>query len=184
MIRPALRTMVPEGFVLAMRAAFAFAPYAAPYRTGGPHREWLVVSRWGVEGEYLSIARAGEAACDASRAPDGLRPQATFLGLRLADPTAEISTFLLLRHLPPGVTVAGVFHPSDGIARLIGPAGALRLEAAGRYAHLRGEHQGEEVRADVPDPPEGAPEATAWSLAAARLPWIGEFIASGLAGPA
>lgn len=178
--------MVPEGFVVAMRGSLSLAPYGSPFRTVAAAREWLIVCRWGLEGEYLSIARAEAADAAAAVAPAGLRPRATFLGLRLAEGGAEGSSFLLVRHLPPGLTVAGVFHPTDGIARLTGPATALRLEASGRYAHLRGERQvearREEVRADVPDPPEGAPEAAAWSLSGRRLPWIGEFLAAGDAG--
>ena len=185
--------MLPEGFVVAMRGSFAFAPYGAPHRAGPAGGEWLIVCRWGLEGEYLSIARAGPAeVLENAPPPAGLRTQATFLGLRLGGAGAETkggaggetragdgegASFLLVRHLPPGVTLAGVFHPSDGMARLTGPAGTLRLEAAGRFAHLRGERAQEEVRADVPDPPEGAAEATAWSLTGHRMPWLGEFLA-------
>jgi hypothetical protein len=183
MIEAAPRMMVPEGFVVAMLGSLSLAPYGAPFRIATAATEWLIICRWGLDGEYLSIARAEAADTTTTAAPAGLRPRATFLGLRLADNGAEGSSFLLVRHLPPGLTVAGVFHPTDGIARLTGPATALRLEASGRYAHLRGERQvealREEVRADVPDPPEGAPEATAWSLSGRRLPWIGEFLAAG-----
>lgn len=180
MIEATPMSMVPEGFVVAMRARLSLSPYGAPHRVGRAAREWLIVCRWGLEGEYLSIARAGPAeGPDARPPPEGLRPRATFLGLRLG---GEGHHFLLARHLPPGVTVAGVFHPSDGIARLAGPAGALRLEAAGRYAYLRGEREQQEVRADVPDPPEGAVEATGWSLTGLRRPWMGEFLAGGQVG--
>ncbi|MBL6453922.1 hypothetical protein JMJ55_01220 [Belnapia sp. T6] len=175
MIETDPRAMVPEGFAMAMRGSLAFAPYDAPHHSGPATAEWLILCRWGEEGEYLSIARAGPAGDPGeAEAPIGLRPQATFLGLRMA---GEGHQFLLLRHCPPGLSLAGVFHPSDGIARLAGPAGALRLEAAGRYAHLRGRRGGEEVRADVPDPPEGSPEATAWNLQATRIRWLGEFLA-------
>lgn len=201
MIRATPAMMVPEGFVVAMRGSFSLAPYGTPFRAGGgagtgqAQTTWLIVCRWGQEGEYLSIARAEGP--DQPLPPLGLRPQATFLGLRLAETRSRIAngqgngqdgqagegpSFLLVRHLPPGVSVAGVFHPTDGIARLTGPAGALRLDAAGRYAHLRGESQHAEIRADVPDPPEGAAEAMAWSLDARRLPWIGEFLANGSTG--
>ena len=180
MIEATVSGMVPEGFVVAMRAGLSLSPYGVPHRAGRAVREWLIVCRWGLEGEYLSIARAGPAeGADSAPPPEGLRPKATFLGLRLG---GEGHHFLLVRHLPPGVTVAGVFHPSDGIARLAGPAGALRLEAAGRYAHLRGERDRQEVRADVPDPPEGAAEATGWSLIGHRRPWMGEFLANGQLG--
>ena len=182
--------MVPEGFVVAMQGCLALAPYGMPFRTAAPRREWLILCRWGMEGEYLSIARAGPAEAAVAGAPAGLRPRATFLGLRLAEPGAEGASFLLVRHLPPGVVLAGVFHPTDGIARLSGPGNALRLAAAGRHAHLRGARQREagremgreEVRADVPDPPEGAAGATGWSLSGRRLPWIGEFLAAGMGG--
>jgi hypothetical protein len=173
------RLMVPQGFVMAMRASLAEAPYHVPHRQGLPHAEWLILCRWGGEGEFLTIAEAGPAEGPADAPPPlGLRPRTTFLGLRLAG-GGEGENFLLARHLPAGMTVAGIFQPSDGIARLCGPASALRLEAAGRSAFRRGLEEAGEVRTDVPDPSLGGADAFAWRMEAWRAPWLGEFLAPG-----
>lgn len=179
-MRPfAPRLMVPQGFVMAMRASLGRAPYDAPHRAGLRHAGWLILCRWGAEGEFLTIAEAGPAEGPADAPPPlGLRPCTTFLGLRLAG-GGEGENFLLTRHLPAGMTVAGIFQPSDGIARLFGPASALRLEAAGRSAFRRGLGEAGEVRIDAPDPSLGGAEAFAWRMEGWRAPWLGEFLAPG-----
>ncbi|MBL6078615.1 hypothetical protein JMJ56_11405 [Belnapia sp. T18] len=171
------QAMVPQGFVMAMRASLAEASYDAPHRQGLPLAEWLILCRWGAEGEYLTIAQAGAAEGPADAPPPlGLRPRTTFLGLRLAG-GGEGESFLLARYLPAGMAVAGTFQPSDGIARLFGPASALRLEAAGRSAFRRGLGEAGEVRIDVPDPSLGGAEALSWRMEGWRAPWLGEFLA-------
>ncbi len=174
--------LVAEAFVLAMRADFAEAPYDAPYAARPAGSEWLIVSRWGPSAEYLSVSRTGVAAAGEGPAPDGLHPSLTMLGLRVPGPANEPS-FLLLRHQPADVPVAGSFVPSDGFARLAGPTAMLRLTAAGRCAHLRGEAQGQPCFADVPQPPCGASGALAWSLSATRRPWLGDYVERGLRPP-
>lgn len=166
---------VAEAFVLAMRGELAEAPYSAPYAAHPPRAEWLIVSRWGMSAEYLTVSRTGVAASGEAQAPEGLHPRETFLGVRVASPDAE-PCFLLLRHLPGGTPVAGDFLPTDGFVRLAGPTNALRLIAAGRHAHLRGQRNGAVVYGDVPCPPEGADGAQAWSISALRRPWRGEYV--------
>jgi hypothetical protein len=171
--------LVPQGFLMAMRARLAEAPYDAPYLQGPPSAEWLILCRWGAAGEYLTIARAGPAEGPAEAPPPmGLRPHTTFLGLRTAG-GGEGENFLLARHLPEGMTVAGTFQPGEGIARLFGPAGLLRLEAAGRSAFRRGLGEAGEVRIDVPGPSLAGAEARAWRMEGWRAPWLGEFLAPG-----
>jgi hypothetical protein len=173
------RMMVPQGFLMAMRASLRQAPYDAPHRQGPPHAAWLILCRWGAEGEYLTIAEAGAAEGPPDAPPPlGLRPRTTFLGLRLAG-GGEGENFLLARHLPAGMTVAGTFQPGEGTARLIGPASALRLEAAGRSAFRRGPNEAGEVRVDVPGPSLGGAEAFAWQMEGWRAPWLGEVLAPG-----
>ncbi|SDE03385.1 hypothetical protein [Belnapia rosea] len=175
----AQQRMLPAGFLMAMRGSLAEAPYGAPHRSGPPRPEWLILCRWGEAGEFLTIGRAGPAEGPEDAPPPlGLRPHATLLGLGLAA-MGEGDSFLLVRYLPPGLTVAGTFHPSDGIVRLSGPASVLRLEAAGRYAHRRAIGEAGEQRLDLPDPAKGVADALAWRLDARRVPWLGEFLAPG-----
>ncbi len=172
---------VAEAFVFAMRAEVAEAPYSAPFATEAVRPEWLIVSRWGMAAEYLSLSRTGVAAPEDTQAPDGLHPKETFLGVRVPGPAAE-PCFLLLRQLPCGTPVAGNFLPTDGFVRLTGPTHALRLTAAGRHALMRGNSNGAVVYGDVPAPPEGADGAQAWSISALRRPWMGEFVERPLPG--
>jgi hypothetical protein len=170
---------VAEAFVLAMRAELSDAPYGAPFAAQPTQPEWVIVSRWGLSAEYLSLSRTGRPApwdgMSEGRAPDNLQPRETFFGVRTAGPALE-PCFLLLRHLPPDMPVAGMFLPTDGFVRLVGPTGGLRLVAAGRHAHMLGRSNGRAQCADVPCPPEGADGARAWSITAQRRPWLGEFV--------
>src|ERR1700722_12361632 len=87
-----------KGLVLAMSANIAFSEYGRPTAIHRRAREWIVVSRWGEEGEYLTISTAGECTDNAPSAPGGLRPRQTLLGLLVCDASHEpSSTFLLVR---------------------------------------------------------------------------------------
>ena len=173
-----VQSMLEKGFVLAMSANIAFSEYGKPTAIHGRAREWIVVSRWGEEGEYLSISTAGECQDNALSAPGGLKPRNTLLGLLVSDsPDEPSSTFLLVRQPPRSVQLAGVFFPAEGYAHLEGPAGQLRLSARVRYSHSRGFENGREILKDVPDPAPAAPEAMAWLIDAERCSWIGDLIA-------
>ena len=172
------RMMVPEGFVMALRGRFSTGPYGAPHRLGPAQAEWLILCRWGAEGEFLTIAQAGPAEGPPDAPPPlGLRPRTTFLGLRLAG-AGEGDHFLLARYLPAGVTVAGAFQPAEGLACLHGPASALRLEAGGRSAFHRGSSEAGELRLDMPDPTLDGVESLSWRMEGWRAPWLGEFLAT------
>jgi hypothetical protein len=172
--------MVGTGFVVAMEASISRAGYNTPAGIYDVRREWIIVSCWGADSEYLSISCTFVAADQQGDAPDGLQPKATFLGLLASRSAADHSSvYLMVRHLPNSVPVAGVFHPTDGYARAIWTDDMLSVSAAGRHAHSVGQIMGTEVRTDVPNPAAGAAFANAWHIGATRRPWIGEFIASG-----
>jgi hypothetical protein len=178
MLEVRTKTMLEKGFVLAMSADIAVSDYDRPAAIRRRTREWIVVSRWGGEGEYLSISTACECTEDADPAPGGLKPRNTLLGLLVSDSREEpTSTFLLVRQPLQSITLAGTFFPAEGYAHLEGPAGTLHLSARARYSHSRGWENGREILKDVPDPAPSAREAMAWHIEARRRCWIGDLIA-------
>src|SRR5882672_2116535 len=106
------KTTLERGFVLAMCAEIGFSDYARPAPIRARSREWIVVSRWGGEGEYLSVSTAGLCAQDTNAAPGGLKPCKTLLGLLVSESEDEpTSTFLLVRQPLRSVHLAGTFFP-------------------------------------------------------------------------
>jgi hypothetical protein len=191
------------GFIAAMAADLAFAAYDAPAAVDHRASEWVIVSVWGNNREYLTLSRTG-VPVRSDVAPPGLQPFGTHLGLLLnrvvvqpgdnrpregeasEDAAEETSEYLLMRNQPPDIPVGGVFFPTDGFVRLTlrGDAQTLAgsamagfsLTGHGRFAHCSGIRHGQHVLHDVPDPAPGARDALAWHLIAARRPWIGEFV--------
>jgi hypothetical protein len=122
-----------------------------------PRREWLIVSRWGEGGRFLSISRCLIPVVTAS-APFGLSPVETALAVLIPAPGAERTPgFLFARRLPARMVLAGTFMPVEGYACLRHRTGRLRLTAEGRCM----------------------PRADAWRLDASQEPWDGEFLDTG-----
>ena len=171
--------MSQGGFVVAMAATVSVAKYERPTEIVRSIRRWAIVSRFGPENEYLTISIADVMPHEQAEAPIGLAPSKTTFGILLSENECEAeSTFLLVRHLPREVKIAGFFFPAEGYARLDGAFGTLRLCAGGRNAHSRGLLGAQDIRIDVPDPAPGAKWSMAWHIDAARRPWTGEFFAS------
>jgi hypothetical protein len=161
---------------IAMYATIGTAAYNTPTLIEHQHDEWLVVSCWGGDANYLAVSRTGLTASAAEVAPDGLQPATTFLGILIERAPEEAeSTYLIVRRLPAGVSVAGVFLPADGFCSVVRAGGTITLRAAGRLAHSIGHHSGKQVRKDIPDPAPNSEFAFAWHIRATQRPWIGEF---------
>jgi hypothetical protein len=125
--------------------------------TKGPsHSEWMIVSRWGSHGEYISIGWTAVPA-DHGAAPIDLTPSRTAIALR-----QQLSckwtpaTFRLVPSQPDQLTVAGDFVPAEGYIQLYGNGSTLRMRSD---AHC--------LNPSLP---------SAWKIKATRSPWIGEFI--------
>jgi len=169
--------MLQSGFVVAMKGDLSLGQYDRPTALLHTAPFWLIVSRWGRDGEFLTISSADRALPDSIDAPAGLAPRNTLFGLMLSEDEEQFeATFLLVRRLPPRVSVAGTFFPADGYARLHNAVEDLRLTSEGRHAHSRGSRDGEVVRKDVPDPAPDAPGTLSWHISACRRRWDGEFI--------
>jgi hypothetical protein len=164
-----------KSFLVAMANDLGRAPYEMPNKIVERGQEWLIVSRFGPDGEYLSISEAGAIAGGAAEVPAGIRPVNSILGiLANCDEGTQTAEFLLTRNLPDGITVAGTFFPAEGFARLTKDTETVRLHACGRHAHSRGSAEGREVLRDVPNPAPGTRSGQAWQFDARRVPWSAE----------
>lgn len=143
---PSSRT---PGFVVAMRARLV--DDVSPFR-----REWVIVSRWGADGMYLSVGWTMMPAVP-GEAPIHLRPRQTAVAVQRSDPFARAPVvFEFVAALPPGLTAAGDFIPAEGHVQLYGSRERLRVRSRGQCLRP-------ELRA-------------AWRFEANRAVWIGEFI--------
>jgi hypothetical protein len=144
------RSSPPQGFVIAVRATVVG-------RLGGSHKEWLIASRWGNGGSYLSIARTLIRADDAATAPMHLAPR--WSAFALLDPGSTDCTgpcFTLTAQPPLGVRLAGRFAPSTGGVRVEGAASLLRLRGDVRCLGHRSRY--------------------GFDFDGVRAAWVGEFI--------
>ncbi len=172
---------VAKGFVVAMRGSIGLADCRAPQRVTLCRHVWIIVSRWGGSGEFLTVSlTAAGAELDSAEAPPSLAPALTGFGRLAPDPEGRPErTFLFARQLPKGLPVGGGFLPAEGYARLEMHEGGLRLTAAGRYARTVGPD-------GPPDLPRGGTWCRApgvrggksWWLSARHRRWIGEVLGS------
>ena len=169
--------MLQGGFVVAMAATISIARYATPSEILRPIRRWTIVSRFGPENEYLTLSTAAAIQPGQTEAPIGLSPTNTVFGILLSETESE-SMFLLLRHLPRGVNIAGTFFPAEGYAQLGGSFDQLHIRIGGRHAHSHGRLNTQDIRYDVPVPAPGSKWAMAWHVDAVHRPWSGEFFAA------
>ena len=169
--------MPQSGFVVAMAATINVARYERPTEILRPLKKWAIVSRFGPESEYLTLSTAAAIQPEQVEAPIGLVPSKTIFGILLSEGEHE-SMFLLLRHLPRGVNVAGTFFPAEGYAQLGSMPNQLAIRIEGRHAHSHGRLNRQDIRYDVPDPAPGAKWAMAWHVDAVHRPWTGEFFAN------
>jgi hypothetical protein len=147
---PPYRPGPNQGFVVAMQAKLTIEHQP-------PHDEWIIVSRWGKIGDFLSIARTLVRVTPGMPSPVQLMPRLITLSILLRLPSASgRSTFLLAQRLPARITVAGDFVPAEGYVRLGGRGRALRLLAEGRCTRRT--------------------DRSAFRVEAVRGFWIGEFI--------
>jgi hypothetical protein len=156
--------MMPQGFVVAMRGWALGGRPAAPWQTVAETGCWLVVSRWGAMGEFLSIGHAGVPTAS-GLPPVGLTPEASCLGLLGPGGPANggPARFLLQARAPHGIPLAGRFLAASGVARLDVRRGVLGLTLLARFAPRRGSTW----------------TAGVWRIEAARVPWIGEALDGG-----
>lgn len=166
--------MIPETFRIAMLNTLRIGPYDTPHRTNPPAREWLIAARGGPGGNYLMISDTAVAVGDESgSAPAGLSEQNSIVAV-MAEISADRQQFLMLRHLPAGLSLPARFFPADGAAELTVAGNGLRLAAFGRHAHSRGSDDGQVILHDIPYPAPDAEGAINWHFAAEERPWTAQ----------
>jgi hypothetical protein len=144
------RSLPPQGFVIAVLATIIS-------RSGGSHKEWLIASRWGDGGSYLSIARTLVRAGTAVTAPMHLAPRWSAFALLDAGSTDSTGPCFTFTAQPPvGMQLAGHFAPSFGGVRVEGDAPSLRLRGAVRCLGHHSRH--------------------GFEFDGVRGTWVGEFI--------
>ncbi len=138
-----------RGFVLAMHAKFVSA-------TPLPTRfEWVIVSRWGTEGEHLALgwtmlpAQAGDP-------PTHLFPRRTSLARAASPLETDTRTTFELTPSAGDIAVVGDFVPAKGYVRLFGNGLDLQMVSKGKS-----------LRPDL---------HPSWQVQGVREPWFGEFI--------
>jgi len=153
--------MMPQGFVVAMRGWALGGLATAPWQTVAETGCWLVVSRWGVTGEFLSVGHAGVPTAS-GLPPVGLTPEASCLGLLGPGGPASKrpARFPLQARAPRGIPLAGCFLPASGVARIDRRRGVLRLTLLARFSRGRSNSW----------------TAGVWRIEAVQVPWIGEAL--------
>jgi hypothetical protein len=140
----------PLGFVVALRAEIVD-------RSGSARSEWLIASRWGRGGPYLSIARTLVAARTPAAAPQHLIPRWSALALLDARSAhSDVAVFRFVQHRPSGLLLAGRFAAALGSVHVECDADSIRL------------------RGDVNCLPRKS--GRAYQFEGARVAWVGEFI--------
>ncbi|MBY0318273.1 MAG: hypothetical protein K2X72_06075 [Reyranella sp.] len=142
----------PLGFVIALRAEVAD-------QAGSARSEWLIASRWGDGGTYLSIARTLVPVRTTVAAPPYLVPRWSALALldaRSAHSNSPIFSFIPER--PLQLPLAGRFCPSLGSAQMECRDESIRLHGDLNCMPRR--------------------SGRAYRFDGTRVIWVGEFIQS------
>jgi hypothetical protein len=140
----------PLGFVIALRAEIID-------RAGTARSEWLIASRWGRGGPYLSIARTLVPPRTTVAAPPHLVPRWSALALLDArSALSDSAVFRFIPHRPSQLLLAGRFAPAFGSVQVECHAGSIRLQG------------------DVNCLPRKS--GRAYRFEGVRVVWVGEFI--------
>jgi hypothetical protein len=141
-----------RGFVLAMHAKLiSAAPLPARF-------EWVIISRWGAEGENLALGWTMLPALP-GEPPTHLIPRRTSLARAVGSDYSGVRASFELASSLGEITVAGDFVPAKGYVRLFSKGSDLEMISKGKS-----------LRPDL---------HPSWQLQATRKPWFGEFIESG-----
>ncbi|MBX9646715.1 MAG: hypothetical protein K2X57_06645 [Xanthobacteraceae bacterium] len=164
---------------MAMAGVVSFRDDAQPVQTVRSMSRWLIVSLWGDESQFLTIALSNTSFDSRTgwprKAPIGIASARTLLAIRSASRTERPSEFSLTRELPASLATAGSFLPLDGYVYLDVGDTPWRLSARGRMGP--GEARRLFATRCFAGRSEIAPgQAFTWQADAQRVPWEGDRI--------
>lgn len=123
-------SLPPLGFVVALRGTIIRPPFPS-------HCEWLIASRWGDDGYYLSVNRTLIRAGEEETAPSNLVPRwSTLALLNMSSTRGRSPSFRFVPRRPSGLSLAGRFAPAFGYVRVESTEKGLRFHG-GIYCLLR-----------------------------------------------
>ena len=122
--------------VLCNHISVARTNYLYPYKTDGDGYEWLILERFGDNGEFLTISDTNvKSSCkNISQTPNDLKADKTMLCV-LVEETEKECRFLMVRRNDYQLNVDGNYFPADGYALVSLKQGKLVLHAGGRHIH-------------------------------------------------
>ncbi len=170
--------MLDISFKVAMHNVIAMAGYFTPHNANAPGNEWLIVERSGDSGEIITISDAGGAPSNPpAEAPSSLVEINSMYGVLLYEEDKE-AAFLLVRHLPAGAQLPGMFFPADGCVRLTEDCKGFFMRASGRHAF-------DVNRNDIPNPlppyaQQPGDSIFAWHFDAKRVNWVNQNFTSSI----
>lgn len=141
---------VPSGFVVALRGAIV-------PQDGTVRREWLIASRWGKNGCFLSVARTLVPAQAEAFAPPNVVPRCSTLAIIRANSAGSNSTsFVFVDERPVGLELVGRFASARGNVWVEGDGRSMRLWG---HVHCVGGRSGRHFQFE-----------------GTQIAWVGEFI--------
>lgn len=166
--------MEQKTFKAALKNNLALSACTQPQEIELATAEWLIVTRSGEQGKFLTISDTQSVDDDNQVIPDPHVPDNTMYGVLLRENDNE-AIFRLIRHLRAGHEVRGDVFSVDGYARISKDGDGIKLTASGRHT-CREENYPEEnmeIAAtflhDIPTP--NSDDGMAWQLENAQPPW-------------
>lgn len=110
--------------------------YLYPYKTDIEGYEWLIIERFGDDGEFLTVSdtKTKSNCKDNPQTPNNLQANHTMLCV-LVEETKKECRFLMVRRNDYKLKLDGEYFPADGYALLSLEQEKLILHAGGRHIH-------------------------------------------------
>lgn len=127
--------MIQKKFSKAFCNSLSMGGYLKPFDIKGNSQEWLIISRWGDNGELLTVSDTkSEKKADDIKAPKDIEENQTMICVLVQEFENE-AYFLMVRKDYDKLTIKGKYYPVDGYCRLYLEDGLLKINAGGRHIH-------------------------------------------------